>query len=67
LFGQDDHFWLLPHRRPDASSEQFCVPGGSGMDIALICVVVVVVLFSVWNKVHRRSLFWWRGKGGRDG
>ena len=37
------------------------------MSIALVCVVVVFVLFAVWSKVHRRSLFWWRGKGGRDG
>jgi hypothetical protein len=36
------------------------------MDIALICVVVVLVLFAVWNKVRRRSWFWWRGQGGRD-
>jgi len=26
------------------------------MDIALICVVVVLVLFAVWNKVRRGSL-----------
>ncbi len=25
------------------------------MGIALICVLVVFVLFAVWNKVHRRS------------
>jgi hypothetical protein len=36
------------------------------MDIALICIVIVFVLFAIWNKVHRRSLFWWHGKGGRD-
>jgi hypothetical protein len=44
------------------------------MGIALICVIVLFVLFALWNKVHRRSLFWWggraalfwwRGKGGR--
>ena len=35
------------------------------MVIALICVAVFV-LFAVWNKVRRRSLFWWRGNGGRD-
>ena len=27
------------------------------MSIALICVVVVLVLFAVWNKVRRRSWF----------
>jgi hypothetical protein len=36
------------------------------MGIALICVVVVFVLFAVWNKARRRSLFWWRGKDSRD-
>jgi hypothetical protein len=36
------------------------------MSIVLICVVVALVLFAVWNKVRRRSLFWWRGKGSRD-
>jgi len=38
------------------------------MGIALICVVVVFVLFSVWNKVRRRSFspWWWRRKGSRD-
>jgi hypothetical protein len=36
------------------------------MGIALICVVVVLVLFAGWNKMRRRSLFWWRGKGSRD-
>jgi hypothetical protein len=38
------------------------------MDIALICVVIVLVLFAVWNKVRRRSLLpsWWRRKGSRD-
>jgi hypothetical protein len=37
------------------------------MGIVLICVVVAWVIFAVWNKVHRRSLFWWRDKGRRDG
>jgi hypothetical protein len=36
------------------------------MGIALICVVVVLVLFAVWNKARRGSLFWWRSKGSRD-
>jgi hypothetical protein len=36
------------------------------MGIALICVVIVFVLFAAWNKVRRGSLFWWRGKGSRD-
>jgi hypothetical protein len=36
------------------------------MGIALICVVVVLVLFAVWNKVRRGSLFWWGGKGSRN-
>jgi hypothetical protein len=36
------------------------------MGIALICVVVVFVLFAGWSKVRRRSLFWWRGKGGPE-
>ncbi len=36
------------------------------MGIALICVVIVLVLFAVWNKVRRGSLFWWRGKSSRD-
>ena len=36
------------------------------MGIVLICVVVALVLFAVWNKVRRGSLFWWRGKGSRD-
>jgi hypothetical protein len=35
------------------------------MVIALICVVVLV-LFAVWNKARRGSLFWWRSKGSRD-
>ncbi len=34
------------------------------MGIALICVVVVVVLFAVWNKMRRGSFFWW-SKGRR--
>ena len=36
------------------------------MGIVLICVVVALVLFAVWNKVRRGSLFWWRDKSGRD-
>ena len=36
------------------------------MGIVLICVVVGFVLFAVWNKVRRRSWFWWRGKDSRD-
>jgi hypothetical protein len=36
------------------------------MDIALICVVVVLVLFAVWNKARRGSFFWWHSKGSRD-
>jgi hypothetical protein len=36
------------------------------MGIVLICVVVVLVLFAVWNKVRRGSFFWWGGKSSRD-
>ena len=36
------------------------------MGIVLICVVVVLVLFAVWNKVRRGSFFWWSGKRSRD-
>ena len=36
------------------------------MGIVLICGVVFFALFAVWNKWRRGSLFWWRGKSGRD-
>jgi hypothetical protein len=29
-------------------------------------VVVVLVLFAVWNKARRGSFFWWHSKGSRD-
>jgi hypothetical protein len=56
----------------DASSEQFRVPGGIGMSIWLI-IVVVLALFTVVNfavKARRGSFLitpiWWRGKSGKD-
>ena len=36
------------------------------MSIVLICVIAALVLFAVWNKMRRGSLFWWRGKDSRD-
>jgi hypothetical protein len=69
-FGQDDHSWLSPLRRPDASSEQFRALGGTGMSIELI-VVIVVVLFAVGIAAGRKrrtgsfAPWWWRGKDSR--
>jgi hypothetical protein len=36
------------------------------MGIVLICVVVLLVVFAVWNKARRGSFFWWHSKGSRD-
>jgi hypothetical protein len=36
------------------------------VDLVLIVVVAVVVVLSVLNKLHRGTLFFWRGRADRD-
>ena len=61
----------LSSNRPDASSEQFRAPGGIGMSIELI-VVIIVLLVAVGIAALRKGRtgsfapWWWRGKGSRD-
>jgi hypothetical protein len=57
---------LSPLADPTPLLSNSRAPGGIGMGIVLICLVVFFVLFAGWNKWRRGSLFWWRGKSGRD-
>ena len=62
---------VVARHRPDASSEQFRAPGGTGMSIELILVIIVLLVavgIATLRKVRTGSFapWWWRGKGSRD-